>query len=442
MSDANGSGPNRTVFRPSPLQAGNTALPPERAHASAAALRSAGRDDIPKAPFGFRPRNELVVAATPLLALLGSVRTGRAQLALKDLHARCASEIEAFQTRFNDRLSADHLKRAVYGLACTADDVGLNLPGQSSQAAQWAQRSLVVRFFNEAIGGDGFWRRLEEMVGRPHEFQDLLELYHACMAAGFEGRFRVEEGGRQALADRGDRVYRTLEHARAVSASEVAPHWRGVEAPSARVGLWTPLVLAAAAAGTILLVVYVVLRLMLAQTGADAMTALRNLTPHEPLRLSRAAPVEALPPSTQAERIATFLAPEIAQGLVAVLEDGTSVRVRTTVGQLFKSGSDQLLPERRDLFERIGLALNTEPGPVRVEGYTDSAQPRGLSFPDNVALSQGRAETAAAILRGRLQDPSRVTADGKGEADPVGSNDTAAGMAQNRRVEVVVERRD
>jgi type VI secretion system protein ImpK len=57
---------------------------------------------------------------------------------------------------------------------------------------------------------------------------------------------------------------------------------------------------------------------------------------------------------------------------VRVEEDAATVRVRTTVGQLFEPGSDTLQANRVRLFERIAAAVETEPGPVRVEGFTDS----------------------------------------------------------------------
>jgi type VI secretion system protein ImpK len=140
-------------------------------------------------------------------------------------------------------------------------------------------------------------------------------------------------------------------------------------------------------------------------------------------------------------RLKTFRAPEIAQHLVVVLEDPSTVRVRTTVGQLFKSGSDQLDPGRETLIDRIAQAVETEPGPVRVEGYTDSDKVRTASFPDNIALSKARADTAAAIVKKRLTDTSRVSSEGYGDAQPIAPNSTADGKAQNRRVEFVIQRK-
>jgi type VI secretion system protein ImpK len=333
------------------------------------------------------------------------------------------------------------LRRARYALAATADDVALNLPGQDSDAAEWARRSMVVKFFGEAIGGDRFWKLLDEMIASPGRYPELLELYHACLAVGFEGRYRVAQDGKRQHQEQMQRVFQALDHPRRLSDHELAPDWRGEARPAERVGPWGPIALASAAAAVILLVFYIFFRIILAQTGQAAGTALAQINPDQPLRLSRVAVPPPAPAGGQLERLRTFLAPEIAQHLVVVIQDPSTVRVRTTVGQLFRSGSDQLDAGRAVLFERIGKAVETEAGPVRVEGYSDSDRVSSVSFPDNVALSKARADAVAEIVRHNLTDSSRVTTDGYGDSEPIASNATPEGKAQNRRVEVVIQRR-
>src|SRR5262249_7512116 len=149
---------------------------------------------------------------------------------------------------------------------------------------------------------------------------------------------------------------------------------------------------AAGVALAVLLVIFIALRLVLMQTGRPSIEALRTINPSEPLRMSRVAPAPPGPTSTQLQRIQGFLAPEIAQHLVAVEQDPQSIRVRTTVGQLFQSGSDALEPGRQALFERIAAAIEPERGTVRVEGHADSDRVASLAFPDNFALSKARAD--------------------------------------------------
>lgn len=462
-------GPNRTVFRPSPLQAKAGGAP---AAAAPAAQPSGGfsgfgpsplqgqaqaqvqqvpagayvpprpvNDDVPEPPVARAPRNPMMEAASSFLALTASVRAGRARLPLPELHGKASAMIEGFRAAVKGRYPDEHIMRATYALCATIDDVAQNLPDQAADAAMWAQRNMIVRFFGENIGGDRFWRLLDEMIASPAQNPDVLELYHACLASGFEGRYRIGPDGKRQHQELMQRAYLALQHPKRLSQTELSPRWKGEDAPLGKVGLWTPLIFAAAGALALLVVIYLVMRLVLAQTGGPALAALDAVNPNQPLRLSRVAPTSVPDASAQSERIRTFLAPEVAQGLVTVVEDASTVRVRTTVGQLFRSGSDQLDPQREPLIRRIGQAMETEPGPIKIEGYTDSDRLSGLTFPDNYALSQARADTAAGIIRSTLSDPARATAEGYGDEQAIAGNDTAEGKARNRRVEFVVQRR-
>ena len=437
-----GSGPNRTVFRPSPLQGLGQEAAPAPPPPPSQPLGPSLEDDVPAAPAGAAPRNAMLNEATALLALIASVRAGRAALDLPALHGKVTAAITAFDQALAGRYTDEEMRRARYALASTADDVALNLPNQQADAAEWARRSIVVRFFGENIGGDRFWRLLDDMIASPAQFGDLLELYHACLASGFEGRYRVMADGKREHLAQMQRIYVALAHAKTVSMSELSPQWKGEPTSAQKIGPWGPVLLAAAAAALFLVVLYIILRVILAATGGPAHTALSQVNPDQPLRLSRtAAPPPEPPGDPQADHLRQFLAPEIAQHLVVVIDDAATVRVRTTVGQLFKSGSDQLDSGREGLFQRIGQAIETEPGPVSVEGYSDSDHVSSIAFPDNTALSKARADNVAAIIRKALSDPSRVSAEGYGEAQPIASNDTAQGKAQNRRVEIVIQRK-
>ena len=71
---------------------------------------------------------------------------------------------------------------------------------------------------------------------------------------------------------------------------------------------------------------------------------------------------------------------------------------------------------------------------VSVEGHTDAVG----SDAYNQGLSERRAKAAVAYLAGKGVAPARMKAVGYGESKPAASNDTAAGRASNRRVDLVV----
>ncbi len=73
---------------------------------------------------------------------------------------------------------------------------------------------------------------------------------------------------------------------------------------------------------------------------------------------------------------------------------------------------------------------------VLVEGHTDSRGAREA----NLALSRRRAETVRSYLVSRGYPADKIEARGIGQERPVAENVTAEGRANNRRVEIVVER--
>ncbi len=74
---------------------------------------------------------------------------------------------------------------------------------------------------------------------------------------------------------------------------------------------------------------------------------------------------------------------------------------------------------------------------VRIAGYADA---RGSSATNN-ALGKARADAVRAALVSQGIDAARIETVSGGEADPVASNDTASGQAENRRTELVVTSR-
>jgi type VI secretion system protein ImpK len=160
----------------------------------------------------------------------------------------------------------------------------------------------------------------------------------------------------------------------------------------------------------------------------------------------RAAPVQPPPPPPppaepgELDKLRGFLRPEIEQGLVAVIGTDSVPVVRIRNRGLFPSGSAEVQPKFTPLLERIGQALGEERGPVQVIGYTDNQPIRSVQFPSNFQLSASRAKAAAAIIAHGIGSPSRISTEGRADADPIANNATPEGREENRRIEVVLRR--
>ncbi|MBE7732320.1 OmpA family protein [Devosia faecipullorum] len=115
----------------------------------------------------------------------------------------------------------------------------------------------------------------------------------------------------------------------------------------------------------------------------------------------------------------------------------TELREKKTVtlnNLLFDVGSDILLPESRDQIFEIAMMLREDDSlKLEIVGHTDSDG--GAAY--NLDLSKRRAASVVrALVEGFDIESGRLTSSGKGLSEPVASNSSAAGKAQNRRVEL------
>lgn len=108
--------------------------------------------------------------------------------------------------------------------------------------------------------------------------------------------------------------------------------------------------------------------------------------------------------------------------------------VLITIREVFPSGKIEIEPVRYDTFNKIAkLAKEYDDFAIVVEGHTDT---KGKAS-KNLQLSESRAKAVMGYLNNQGVPPSRITALGKGQEQPVADNTTKAGRAQNRRIEIL-----
>jgi OmpA-OmpF porin, OOP family len=106
-------------------------------------------------------------------------------------------------------------------------------------------------------------------------------------------------------------------------------------------------------------------------------------------------------------------------------------------GVTFLPGSVTLTEDAKRVLEPAAAALTGQQDlKVEIGGHTDA---QGADAA-NQKLSQRRADAVRQYLVGKGVDAGRLTAKGYGEAQPIASNDTAEGRAENRRVEFKIVR--
>jgi outer membrane protein OmpA-like peptidoglycan-associated protein len=130
-------------------------------------------------------------------------------------------------------------------------------------------------------------------------------------------------------------------------------------------------------------------------------------------------------------------AKEIEQSIpgAKVARVGEGIAVSFESGLLFPFDSDDLLPAARDNLSTFAKNLDKYPNTqIVIVGHTDSVGTDTY----NQSLSERRAKAAAAYLLSQNVPASRVTTYGRGETEPIDSNDSEAGRQKNRRVEVAI----
>jgi len=101
----------------------------------------------------------------------------------------------------------------------------------------------------------------------------------------------------------------------------------------------------------------------------------------------------------------------------------------------FDTNSSNIRGAFRPLLDQFAQGLRDNPHTeVRIVGHTDSTGSDAVNDP----LSVDRAASTRSYLAARGVDPARIRIEGHGSHQPVASNDTAQGRAQNRRVEIYV----
>lgn len=121
---------------------------------------------------------------------------------------------------------------------------------------------------------------------------------------------------------------------------------------------------------------------------------------------------------------------------ISVIKGRINLRVRDNI--LFSTGDANLSGKGKQLIDRLAQRLKKGDYAISVEGHTDNRPIHTALYPSNWELSAARA---AAVLRELISQgvsADRLSAVGYADTRPIASNDTAAGQAANRRVDLVL----
>ncbi len=426
--------------------------------------QSYGGPPAPTGPAGGRdPRSRLTRAhANPLIVAFA----GLLELAPELERATSPANSETLRLRLQDNLidardaaigmgvPMTRANQAAWFVAALLDDLAINTPWGGHSA--WPRQPLVVGLSGDVDAGTKFFDRLEELLRYPNRDPEMLELGFHCLNLGFRGKHRVEgRTGDSALLALRSSIARAIRNPE-TEAADLSPHWRGVIAPDEKRRFVVPLWTIALAAVGVITATYIGLGIQLSNKATQLYALARLIPPAERAEIFRPVRTNADPaaPEITLEPVILELAPACIA--MAPADTASALTGRDDVGlafltlrgsnpEVFRSAKADINGVYGPLVTAIAECIkqNIEViGKVTVVGHTDSVPVQSSNpFASNQGLSEARAKTIADLLTDAGVPPDILAAEGRAESEPVGDNNTKAGRAENRRIEIKIEKK-
>lgn len=378
-------------------------------------------------------RNPFLEAARVLLRALAEMPATLDAQGVAALHTLLTQELHNY-TRLCEQANVrrDHMLVARYAL-CTALDEAVNLKpwggGVADTTGTWSTQALLNHFHGENHGGQTVFLLIGRMANAPEEHRPILELMHHLLSLGFMGDYRVKVDGHRHLETIRYRLYTMVTAGREPIPRELSPHWQGVGQGRFKLLRSVPVWVSASVLGLLLFAQFAWSKYQLSSMTHDLeqrIEAVAHLSP------GATTPAMSL-------NLSHWLRQEIAQGRVKVDENAQRARVVFKGDGMFAGGTAQLSPASAQVLTKVADAVNRVSGRIIVTGHTDNQPIHTASVPDNQALSEQRARAVVKLLRDHQVADARLVARGLGDTQAVAANDSAAGRALNRRVEIEVQ---
>ncbi len=399
--------------------------------------------------------NPLIAAFAPLLEIAPELERGSSPGQPEVLRQRMqGSLIDARDAAVSMGQPLTRANQAAWFVAALVDDIAMNTPWGGH--SDWPRQPLVTALTGEVDAGTRFFRHAEELLAHPNRDPDLLELAYTCLCLGFRGQYRPQgptgEASITALRAQMARALRNVE----TMAAPISPHADGVKVPDEvrrfAVPLWTVWLVA----GALIAATYTGLALQLGNKAEQLFVSAAALPPAERAGIFRPIRDTTLPETPVAavepllfELLPLFQAAAPAETAAALKgREDVSLAVLVVQGtnpEVFRSAKADLRPEYEALIASVAKTILGNPeniGRITVIGHTDSVPVQASNpFQSNQGLSEARAETIAKALIAAGVQADMVTSEGRADTEPVGDNGTKAGRAENRRIEIKIEKR-
>jgi type VI secretion system protein ImpK len=372
--------------------------------------------------------NPLVQAASPILLLIGGLRSSTSSTDVSGLRRHALDEIRRFEENAQRAGVRNEIVLAArYALCAGLDESVLSTPWGAQ--SEWAQHPLLVALHREAWGGEKFFEMLDRISVDPARHIDLMELQYLILALGFTGKYQMLERGHEQLADLQQNLYRKIRGERGHPPSDLSLQWRGLEDQRNRLIRYVPWWVVGVAALAVLALTFGVYYTWLARVADPIHAKLAEVGMGEP----QIPPL----PAPAGPTLKQLLKPDEDAGALTVTENGRRSVVTMKGSDLFPSGSADVNPAYEVTLQHVAAALNKVKGAVTIIGHTDNQPIKSLRWASNYDLSRERAVNVANVLRRTLDSSVNPAVTGRGPSQPIAEGSDPESRARNRRVEII-----
>ena len=223
--------------------------------------------------------NSVLAVAKPLLSLLTRLSQTHQHNDVNGLHERTLQEIRNFDANAQQKgINSQQSMIGRYILCAAIDETVLNTPWGSNST--WPNKSMLSTFHRENTGGQKFFTLMERMQQNPGQNIDLLEMIAICLGLGFQGKYRVVQGGLGHLETIRTQLHQQIAMIRGEYQRDLSPNVEGIRLNKS-VNQQIPLWVIGAIAGAIIVSAYIGFSISLNNEASPVLEKLELINPIE-----------------------------------------------------------------------------------------------------------------------------------------------------------------
>ena len=424
----------------------STAVPPPLKNAvNQASPHIFSNDDDIEQAFMNGAINPIIGVGAPLLWFISQISNANQPGDIAGLKTHILTEIRRFETvSLGLGFNSVHVRLAKFTLCAAIDDLVLNTDWGMNSI--WSSNSLMSLVYKETDSGSKFFEIMDFICKDVDNYIDIIELMLLCIIFGFTGKFRIIIGGDNQLSELRNNIYAIIRRHRPPYETNLSISWQNIPlahkpVPSSRPALWL-----AAGCLTLLIITYASLSLFLRSDSDVIIARLNDLTRHiDKINVPISAdpfsnmPKELPKPVNNTDlltRLATALKPFSNELRLAEAND--IVRIRIIDPEFFSPGKVLVNPIALHILTAIAAAIDHENIRIEIVGHADNTPTNPQAKMNNQILSELRAKSVAGRLMQYLTVKKTISTRGVGDNQPVDSNASARGRAENRQADIIL----